>query len=179
MKPHHGKSILLALIPLLTAVLIMSPRLASPQFGLMDDGRNYTEVQKILAGDLSMSYDLQAGRFRPLYWLYFTLIYLVAGPNPFWFFFAHLLMLMIILLEIRFLMKYYGAKDWQILLTSLVFLFSVPIIENFYTLSKGDPLSLVFILASLLCFEKLKKASKGPARWECFCQHGGKKGICR
>jgi len=165
MTQKQRKSILIALLPLLIAVLIMIPRLRSPQFGVMDDAYIYVEVQKILDGDLSMNYDLLAGRFRPLYWLHFTLMYLLAGPNPFWFFFSYLIILLILLIEIRFLMQFQRAKDWQILLTSLVFIFSIPIIENFYTLSKGDPLSLVFILASLLCFEKLKIAQVKRKRW--------------
>ncbi len=155
---------LMALLPLVIAVLVMAPRLASPQFGVMDDGLIYTEVQKIREGDLSMGYDLQAGRFRPLYWLYFTLIYTLAGSNPVWFFVGHLVILMILLIEIRSLMKSMRATDGAILLAQLVFLFSIPIIENFYTLSKGDPLSLVFILASLISFEKLKSTSRTTAR---------------
>jgi hypothetical protein len=165
MTAKQRKTMLFALIPVLVAVLIMAPRLASPQFGIMDDSLIYVEVQKILQGDFSISYDLYAGRFRPLYWLYFTLIYLLAGPNPFWFFFGHLLILLVLLIEIRLLMKALRSEEWQILLTSLVFLFSIPIIENFYTLSKGDPLSLIFILASLLCFEKLKSAARTHNRW--------------
>ncbi len=165
MTSKQKTSLIFALFPLLIAVLIMAPRLASPQFGVMDDSLIYVEVQKLLQGDLGMSYDLQAGRFRPLYWLYYTLIYLLAGPNPFWFFFGHLVILLVLLVEIRLLMKAMGALDWQILLTSLVFVFSIPIIENFYTLSKGDPLSLVFILASLLCFEKLKRAERASHKW--------------
>lgn len=165
MTANQVKKRIIIIIPLLVAVLIMVPRLLSPQFGVMDDGLIYVEVQKILQGDFSMDYDIQAGRFRPLYWLYFTLIYLIAGPNPLWFFIGHLLILLILLIEIRALMKYLHAQDWQILLSSLVFLFSIPIIENFYTLSKGDPLSLVFILASLLCFEKIKGTDQKTARW--------------
>lgn len=164
-KQIKTKKCLLALFPLLIAVLIMIPRLISPQLGVMDNGLIHVEVQKILQGDFSMDYDIQTGRFRPVYWLYFTLIYLIAGTNPFWFFFGHLLILLVLLIEIRALMKHFHAQDWQILLTSLVFLFSIPIVENFYTLSKGDPISLVFILASLLCFEKLKQADQKFARW--------------
>lgn len=164
MNPNRTKALIFCLLPLLIAVLVMTPRLLSPQFGVMDDGLIYVEVQKILQGDFSMTYDLQAGRFRPLYWLYFALIYLLVGPNPVWFYIGHLIILLVLLVEIRFLMKSYQAKDWQILLTSLVFIFSIPIIENFYTLSKGDPLSLVFMLASLLCFEKLKETKRKKTR---------------
>ncbi|MFU8827220.1 MAG: hypothetical protein ACNA70_06985 [Brevefilum sp.] len=70
MTSKQRTSLTFTLIPLMIAVLIMAPRLASPQFGIMDDSLIYVEVQKLLQGDLSMSYDLQAGRFRPLYWFF-------------------------------------------------------------------------------------------------------------
>lgn len=165
MNQQQRNNLLFALLPLLIAVLVMAPRLASAQFGIMDDGLIYVEVQKILQGDFSMRYDLQVGRFRPLYWLYFTVFYFLVGHNPFWFFIGHLVILLVLLLEIRSYMRHLGVKNWQIIITSLVFIFSVPIIENFYTLSKGDPLSLVFILAALLCFEKLKIATHTGTRW--------------
>lgn len=158
MQVKRIKNLLFILLPFVIAGLVMTPRLLSPQFGLMDDGLMVVEVQKILDGDLGMSHDLQAGRFRPLYWLYFALIFSLAGPNPFWFFMGHLILFLVLLVEIGLLMKKMGAKDWQVLITSLVFIFSVPIIENFYTLSKGDPLSLVFILASMLFGEKVINA---------------------
>lgn len=164
MQVNRKKHLLFIFLPFVIAGLIMTPRLLSPQFGLMDDGLMIVEVQKILDGDLRMSYDLQAGRFRPLYWLYFTVIFYLGGPNPFWFFIGHLILFLILLTEIRLLMRKMGAKDWQILIASLVFIFSVPIIENFYTLSKGDPLSLVFILASILFGERIQESSKIPLR---------------
>jgi len=158
MKSKPKLTILMMIIPLIVAVLIMFPRLINPQFGLLDDFTMLDNVRNLMEGDWSMSYDLQAGRFRPVYWTYYALIYTAAGSNPLWFFFAHLALLLILLLEIRVLMKMANAKDWQILVTSLVFLLSMPIIENFYTLSKGEPLQLVFLLASLLGFEKIKSS---------------------
>ena len=135
MRLKKGSQLIIAVLPLIIAILIMTPRLTSAQFGLLDDGFILDEVRNILGGDLSRRLSLNADRFRPLYWLYFTLIYSLAGPNPIWFFTGHLLILMVLLLEIRALMKLMGAHDWQILLASLMFLFSIPIIENFYTLS--------------------------------------------
>lgn len=160
-----AKFLIFAALPLILAVLIMIPRLTSAQFGLLDDGFILNEVRAVLNGDLRMQLDLESGRFRPLYWLYFTLIYALAGPNPVWFFTGHLVILLILLLEIRALMTHLGVHDWQILLASLIFLFSIPIIENFYTLSKGEPLQLIFILGALLCLEKLKRSTRLQTTW--------------
>lgn len=162
-----NKSVLLILkvLPLLLAVLIMIPRLTSAQFGLLDDGYIMNEVKAILDGDLNILLGHEAGRFRPVYWLYFTLIYAIAGPNPFWFYIGHLIILLILIVEIQTLMKHQGVNHVHILLTTLVFIFSIPIIENFYTLSKGEPLQLVFILASILCLEKQKAKINHRMSW--------------
>ncbi len=159
-KTPQALSWILIFLPLVVAIAIMMPRLIDPQFGLLDDGTMLLKVKEILNGDLSMQDDLQAGRFRPLYWLYFTVIYAAAGMKPFWFFLSHLLLFLILLIQIRFLMKKMNATDWQILLANLLFIFSIPIIENFYTLSKGEVLQLVFLLAALLSLEKLKQKHK-------------------
>ena len=165
MIPDKVKSLLITLLPFVIAVLIMIPRLVSAEFGLLDDGFILNEVRRILGGDPSMRLFMEAGRFRPFYWLYFTLIYVLVGPNPFWFFIGHLILLLVLLVEIRSLMKYLGANDWQILLTSLIFIFSIPIIENYYTLSKGEVVQLVFILAGLICLQKLKETNSARKTW--------------
>jgi len=165
MTQKQRTSILMALLPLLIAVIIMIPRLRSPQFGLLDDFSMLSNARNILQGDWSMSHDLQAGRFRPVYWLYYTVIYAAAGSRPFWFFFAQMTLLFILVLEIRALMKMFGANDVQILIASLVFVLSMPVIENFYTLSKGEPLQLVFLLASLLCFEKITSSQSNSRKF--------------
>jgi len=165
MNVRSNKRLILSLLPFFLAILVMTPRLISPQFGLLDDGLMLERVTDILSNDFSMRYDLQAGRFRPIYWLYFTLIFIVAGMRPFWFFFSHLILFLVLLLQIRLLMKKMNADNKQILIASLIFIFSMPIIENFYTLGKGEPLQLVFLLSALVCFEELKNSIKKGERW--------------
>jgi len=108
------------------------------------------QSKSFLQGDFSMSHDKQAGRFRPAYWLYYTVIYSIAGYHPFWFFIGQLFIFYILLYELWLILKDLGFSDPQILVTSLSFILSMPIIENFYTLSKGEPLQLVFILAAII-----------------------------
>jgi len=129
----------------------------------MDDATTLSQSQRFLSGDFSMSHDIQAGRFRPVYWLYYAIIYAFAGYHPFWYFFGNLVLLFILLIEIRLLIKRSGGAQWQVLLASCLFIFSMPIIENFYTLSKGEPLQLVFLLgAVLLLTPKPSEAAKFP-----------------
>src|SRR5512136_1871544 len=78
-------------IPILVCVLIMLPRLVSPQFGLLDDGRSLTISQGIIHGKWDLSWDVIAGRARPVYWAAFAFWYLLANGNPFWYFLGNLL----------------------------------------------------------------------------------------
>jgi hypothetical protein len=154
------KKSLFLLIPFILATLIMLPRLASPQFGFFDDARMLAQSEDLLQGDFSMSIDKQAGRFRPGYWLYYTIIYAIAGDRSFWFFIGNLLIFYVLLYEIRLILKNMGLSNKQIVATSILFIFSMPIIENFYTLSKGEPLQLVFILAAVILFSRVKPQNK-------------------
>jgi len=159
-KSSSIKKALFILTPFIAATLIMLPRLASPQFGFFDDARMLAQSEDLLQGDFSMRVDKQAGRFRPVYWLYYTAIFAVAGNHPFWFFIGNLFIFYILLYEIRLILKDIGLSDSLIAVTSLLFVFSMPIIENFYTLSKGEPLQLVFILAAMIFSTKRKEQHK-------------------
>lgn len=152
-------------LPFLIALLIMLPRLFSAQFGLLDDAVMLGRAEQMRQGDFSMAYDLSAGRFRLVYWLNYLGMNLIVGESALGFYLGHLLLLGVILLEMHLLLKGQGYSPWSILVTSLLFLFSMPIIENFYTLSKGEPLQLALILASLLALESLKKSRSPGVTW--------------
>jgi len=162
---NSTKKIIFTLLPFILVIIVMIPRLISPQFGFFDDARMLAQGENFLHGDFSMSHDKQAGRFRPIYWLYYTLIYSFAGYKPFWFFLGNLIIFLILLYQIRVILKKMGFADWQIFLTSLIFIFSMPIIENFYTLSKGEPPQLVFLLAAIIVLERMKEENRIPRRW--------------
>jgi len=162
MARKTNRQALLAATPFILAILIMLPRLLSPQFGLLDDAATLQQSQNFLDGDFRMSHDLQAGRFRPVYWLFYTIIFSLAGYHPFWFFIGNLALLFVLLVEIRLLLKRSGAAEWQILLTSCVFLLSMPVIENFYTLSKGEPLQLALIIGAILLTPRPALTDKFP-----------------
>jgi len=62
-------------------------------------------------------------------------------------------------------MKLRRAASWQIFLASMLFVLSIPVIENFYTLSKGEPLQLLLILVSIYLLEHQKKAASNQNLW--------------
>ncbi len=104
------KRIIIILIPFILAALILLPRLISPQFGFFDDASTLSQSQRFLKGDFSMSHDKEAGRFRPVYWLYYTIFYALAGYHPFWFFLGNLILLIILLIEIQAAHQAHGRQ---------------------------------------------------------------------
>ena len=164
-QAFQAKALILLIIPFVLVIGIMLPRLIAPQFGLLDDAATLARAQATLQGNFNLEHDLQAGRFRPVYWLFPTLIYLLANSNPFWFFFGFLVIFLLLLLSIQIYMKSRGANPWQIFLASILFVLSIPVIENFYTLSKGEPLQLLFLMGSLILLEQLKKTKDPRKMW--------------
>jgi hypothetical protein len=137
------------LVPVLLALVLMLPRMSSAQFGLEDDGASIAKAQQMLDGTWSPSDDLGAGRFRPLYWLSFGLVYGLAGQRPFWFFFYNTLLLAAIALLIMHLMRRHAARKVQACLAGVLFVLSGPVIESFYTLTKIEPLQVLLILSAI------------------------------
>ncbi len=152
-------------IPILICVLIMLPRLVSPQFGLLDDGRSITISQSIIQGKWDLSWDLIAGRARPIYWAAFAFWYLIAGNHPFWYFVGNLLVFAATTFVLITLVKTVGGSHMQAFLTGLVFTLSTPVIENVYTLSKGENLQVLLLLIAIWLAFLAVKSSRGLRYW--------------
>ena len=64
-----------SLAPVALAVLVMLPRLASPQFGLLDDGLTLQTGRQVLGGWVSPLHLIpETGRFFPAYWLAYAVV---------------------------------------------------------------------------------------------------------
>ena len=145
----------------------MLPRLLSPQFGLFDDGRSLTTAQKITHGVWDMSVDDFDGRFRPLYWLFFALPYALFGDKPLGFFALNLVVFALTTAGTMGLVRLIGGSRLQAWASAMLFAFSGPVIENYYTLSKGEGLQLGMLCASLLLviLAGSEHRKPSPNRW--------------
>jgi len=140
-----------ALAPLALAAVVMLPRLASPQFGLLDDGltlQTGRELQGRWAGVLDLI--PETGRFFPAYWLAYSGIAVVAGARPLAFFAVNVLLLAALLAILARLVRLAGGSGLQAMLASVLFAVCGPAVETFYTLSKAEPLQLLWIGVALL-----------------------------
>ncbi len=145
--------------PVVIAVLIMLPRLLSPQFELFDDGRSLTSAEKISHGIWYTYPDSFEGRFRPIHWLWFTLSYLIGGKNPFWFYLSNTLALVVIVGGLIFLVRRLGGSRLQAFTAGFAFVVAGPVVESFYTL-KGEVIQLALMLLSLLAIQPYAEVKK-------------------
>jgi hypothetical protein len=136
--------------PALLSILIMLPRLTSAQFGLFDDGTTITKAQEITHGIWNMGWETLSGRFRPVYWLFYTLPYWLFGKSPFWYFIENLIVFIITTVILIGLVRKLGGSRSQAWLTGVLFVLSGPVIENYYTLSKPEEVQVAFLASSLL-----------------------------
>jgi hypothetical protein len=158
-KDHSQLKVLLMYLPVLLAILIMVPRLFSPNFGLFDDGKSIITAQRLAGGDWSFQFDANDARYRPLYWLSFVAIYNLFGGTPLPLFVVNTLAFSTTAGLLIALLRRLGAKPFQAGLAGLLFVISGPIIENYYTLSKGEWLQLLLITISMLAATSIKAKS--------------------
>lgn len=147
------------LIPLILVSILMAPRLISPNFGLLDDGNLIRASRSITAGNFELR-DLGSGRYRPAYWLHWALIYFLGGENPFWFFVGNAIELGLTLGGIIVLIRLQGCRNRQAWISSLIFLFAGPVIENYYTLSKGEADQVLWLVLSLILITLLPRMKR-------------------
>ena len=144
------------------AVLVMLPRLASPQFGLLDDGLMLQTGRQVI-GNWSTVLHLipDTGRFFPGYWLTHAVAFALVGARPFAFFAVNAVVLTVVLAILGRLVLLAGGRPPHVWAALILLAFSGPTVESFYTASKAEPLQLMWIGGSLLA----TAAAVLPAGW--------------
>ncbi|OGN95631.1 MAG: hypothetical protein A2Z71_00565 [Chloroflexi bacterium RBG_13_50_21] len=151
--------------PILVCVLIMLPRLISPQFGLMDDGRGVLISRGIMQGNLDLSWDIQAGRLRPVYWAGFAFWYMLADGHAFWYFLGNLIVFSATTWVLIRLVIELGGSMLQAWASGMIFALSPPVIENVYTLSKAENLQLFLLCTAIWLVVIAIKYGRGYSYW--------------
>lgn len=151
------------------AILVMLPRLASPQFGLLDDGLTLqTGRETVGRWGSVLGLIPETGRFFPAYWLVYSLIFAAVGARPLAFFGVNVLILAGLLALLARLVRAGGGSPGQAMITLVLFAAGGPAIEAFYTLSKAEPLLLTWIGVSLLATaaaSRTERARPSRAGW--------------
>ena len=153
MHKFHLRGHLWWLIPVLIAVLLMLPRLSSPEFGLLDDGLNLRTAQEIADGDWE-TWDLSSGRFRPIYWLHWWIQYRIFGHNPLGYYIINTILLGLSVTSLSLFLWFRTKTRWLAFAAAVLFLSAPPLFESIYTLGKGETvqvcaLSIWLVLGAL------------------------------
>jgi hypothetical protein len=151
-----------ALAPVALALLVMLPRLASPQFGLLDDGLTLRIGREVAGAWWPVLHLIpDTGRFFPAYWLAYSAIFGVVGARPRAFFAVNVLLLAGLLALLGRLVRLGGGTRCHAAVAAGFFALSGPVIETFYTLSKAEALQMTGVGLSLLA----AAASAARRRW--------------
>lgn len=165
MKSNRWLNHVLLYSPVLLCGLVMLPRLLSPQFGFFDDPSSLLNAQHIQQGEWSILDEAAAGRFRPMYWLYFALIYALANGQalspqlPIWFFLGNLLLWGAITALLIHLARSLGMDRKSAWVTGMSFVLAGPVLENVYTLSKPELQQAFWMLAAISASALFRRAS--------------------
>src|SRR5436190_16930664 len=163
-KPHPLSTLTVRwLAPVAMAGLVMLPRLASPQFGLLDDGLTLQTGREVI-GRWSSTLHLipETGRFFPAYWLVYSAVFGLVGVRPLAFFTLNVLLLAGLLTLLARMVRVSGGTSGQAAIAMALLAVCGPAIEAFYTLSKAEPLQMAWIGISLLA----AAASSREPRWQ-------------
>ena len=151
--------------PVALAVLVMLPRLASPQFGLLDDGLTLQTGREVIGRWSSVLHLIpETGRFFPAYWLVYSVIFGIVGVRPLAFFTVNVLLFAGVLAMLARLVRSSGGTRLQASVAALLFALSGPAVESFYTLSKAEPLQMTWIGLSLLATAAAASAARSVRR---------------
>ncbi|HEY7250685.1 MAG TPA: hypothetical protein VIG37_09310 [Methylomirabilota bacterium] len=151
------------LAPVVLAALVMLPRLASPQFGFLDDGLTLEIGRRVIGrwSDL-LHLNPETGRFVPAYWLVYSAIVAAVGVRPRAFFTVNVVILAALLAMLARLVRRSGGTRGQAGVAMVVLAACGPTIESVYTLSKPEPLQLLWMAGALLATAATTEAA--PAR---------------
>jgi hypothetical protein len=156
------RSALLSLAPVALALLVMLPRLSSPQFGLLDDGLTLRTGREVIGRWSSVVHLIpETGRFFPAYWLAYAAVFGAVGTRPLAFFAVNVLLFAGLLAILIRLVRLGGGTGLHAAVAAVLFALSGPAVETFYTLSKAEPIQMTWIGISLLA----TAASAAQGRW--------------
>ena len=152
----------------LVAILYLLPRLIHAEFGLLDDAVTLSVSRMVVAHPTFSLHAFESqGRFLPAYWLYWALLSAAGGESPLWFYLGNTVVLALTVVAFISLLRKFGAGDFETWVACLFFIFSAPAAECYFTLSKGEPVILLSLLASLLVAHRASR-SRRPRRYWIF-----------
>jgi hypothetical protein len=154
----------MALSAVALALVAMLPRLASPEFGLLDDGLTLQTGREVIGRWWSVVHLIpDTGRFFPAYWFAYAVVFAVVGARPLAFFAVNVLILAGLVATLMRVIQIAGGSRLQMWVAAVLLAACGPSVEAFYTLSKAEPLQMMWIGIALLA--TARSAAPGRRAW--------------
>lgn len=141
---------------LLSIAVILIPTLFV-QWMIVDDGMSIAMAEQInnslknwnIHGLLDALTENEGGRFRPAYWLYYWVSYLVSGYNVLGYRIIHALVIAATVYIVFIIIKLLTSSKTVALFSSFLFLFTSHNVENWFRLGPQEPLVTFYIALSI------------------------------
>ncbi len=147
---------------LVLIILVFTPAF-TVGWALVDDGKS-AEIATLITRSLA-KFDLvslwnnllepDSGRFRPAYWIYQWLTFLIAGKSSMFHYIIHLMVFLTDSILIYKLVNKSGYK-WSGVIASIFFILDYRLLENWYRLGPQEPIQLLMLLLSLYFYIKFR-----------------------
>ncbi len=148
-------SLIVIFVFFVASFIYLFPHLRYPTFNLIDDGVS-VEVATILHKEYSAQnwvtqlYEVQFGRLRSLYFVYFYVVRLLFGTHPLVYWVGHALTLFVTLVLVYIILRKLTKITWLSAIVPFA-LFAFPsLMENYYRLGPAEPRQIVFMLLFIL-----------------------------
>ena len=144
----------------------MAPRILHAEFGLFDDANSISVARQTWSGEWDWRQDVgQFGRFRPVYWLGFSILYPLARDQSTGYFVGNLLLLSLTVLLLSGSLLRVTGKPLAAGVAGMAFVLGGPTIEATYTLSKPELLQTFLIVGAGAAIVLAPGAPQRVVRW--------------
>lgn len=133
------------------------------KFWWLDDGYSISVAQQVIS--FTRNFDLRGlntilvdptGRFRTIYWLYQTLVYIIGGANPQVYFLIHFLTILLTAIFVFEIVKNISKSSLAGLVAGTLYILTPINTENLYRLGPAESLLALFVAISMYYLLKKK-----------------------
>lgn len=147
---------------LVVSLVIFWPFLLKPAFSLVDDGYSLTKGRALMTASSWTEWrqtvvESHIGRFRPMYLLSFSLVYLLFGTHPIGLWFFQVIIIWLTLVVMYHLLFHLSQRRWLALLLSVGWLFLPTVAENIFRVGTAEPkqvLCMIGAIWTLMLFDR-------------------------
>jgi len=160
-----ARSIKMVILPLLIIVLIWGvfilPSAFNPNWSYLDDPTTLLK-SKLIAADFHITNpDGELGRYFPVYWLYYAILFHFFGFHLTGYYAVQALMFLLTLFFVHSIVLKITQSRLAGLLAAFLIATASPVAENVYTFGKAEPKVLFYLLCAVYLFMRMEKVTHG------------------